>query len=86
VVRIVRADLGEAVRRVVYQFMAESIHVLKIDVDDFETVPLLMETILCDLEVCVPTTPSCVCFINDDVVCSMMTSRWLRLQPPCSLR
>jgi hypothetical protein len=54
VVRIVRADPSEAVRRAVYQFIAERIHVFAVDAEDIETVPALMETILCDLEVRVP--------------------------------
>jgi hypothetical protein len=34
--------------------MAESIHAFELDAEDVEIVPLLMEAILCDLEVLVP--------------------------------
>jgi hypothetical protein len=45
--------------------MAESIHVFAVDVEDVDTVSLLMETILCDLEVRGLSVCVCECIVCD---------------------
>jgi hypothetical protein len=61
-VRIVREEPSMAVRRIGYQSLAEHISRDEVDFEDAKTVPSLVETILCDLEVRVYLTPqSCAC-------------------------
>jgi biotin synthase-related radical SAM superfamily protein len=61
-VRIVREEPSMAVRRVGYQSLAEYILSWgEVDFEDVKTVPSLVETILCDLEVRMSAYTASVC-------------------------